>query len=840
MRIALAATVVLAIGCAQPPRSGSGCATHADCSGGEACIGGQCVAAPFCMANRDCPSDMACSDGRCADVSCARSADCGADRVCTSGHCVEPPVDHCDGPGDCPGGACDLATNRCVLDVEACGDGGACPADEICAEGACVAPPCEADGDCRGGRYCTGEGVCAPGCRVEPDNCDLERRCDPGTRRCVGDADPDAGVPPDAAVPEDAATPPEDAAAPPDQGLPACDADGDCEGDEYCDAGVCRVGCRAASCPAGWLCDVDRHICVEDRGCEGDAACPPGLFCDDGHCAEGCRTAPDDCGEGRACEQLSRACRCLADAGCEAAEFCDDGACQVGCRVDPDSCPMGACDPATRRCACAEDAHCPDGQYCTGGACEAGCRVEPDDCGEDSACDPDRRVCVCDADGACPDGRFCEDGACVGGCRVEPDDCPDGFACDVERRVCGCVADAACLEGTFCDEAGECAAGCRLDPDDCGRESACDPASRRCVCAADEGCPAGQVCDAGACRGGCRRDGDCQVGACDPDTRTCVAAECARDADCGEDEACIILEAPLGPGFVLGCAPALADGRAEDACASGLECASRTCVGREFCFSACVDGDDCPTGDCRGFTVGAGADRTQFLTCERPPDLCEGDAQCEDEQMCLPIPPAEDTPNQVRTACVEAPPRAAVGEPCNRPQDCASVECLPIGVCWGPCRPGVAGECLGGQRCYIDILHFIFDQGTPSEADDRFWGMNGCLPDVGSDAPCADGRCPDGEGCRLYASRTLDDLEPRCRTSPGNRRGGALCDAHDQCRSGTCLNDTFCLGVCDGNIGGNQCAAGSVCGRGTFTLWDRGTPGNPADDVTAVVNVCVR
>lgn len=496
---------------------------------------------------------------------------------------------------------------------------------------------------------------------------------------------------------------------------------------------------------------------------------------------------------------------------CAAAEDCEAGlACVAGRCADPPpgycvgdaDCTGGACDLTTNRCLLAVEM-CGDAGACVGGAvCEEGRCVTRE----------------CEADDGCLGGRYCNgEGRCEPGCRMEGD-CPMGQLCDPESRQCR--------------------------PEQAAGDSAPDSAVEDME--VDASAPDGQVPDAGVDS----RAPDAAPDAAEADVAPDMAeadvappvpvVPCEVDGDCGDEEACLIIEAPDGPGFVLGCGAALAEGRAEAECDSGLECASRTCVGRRFCFSACTADDECPSGTCRGFTVGEGEDRTQFLTCERPPDPCGADVDCAEAQMCLPVDAAEDQPNQARTVCLPALPGLAAGEACVRDGQCAGRECIPPGVCWGPCRVGEAGDCVDGQRCYENVLHFIFDQGTPEEADDRFWGLNGCLPDQGSDQPCADGRCPAGEGCRLYGNRTLDALDLRCRTAPGNLLGGALCLADDRCRSGVCLAQGFCLGVCDPGEPAGQCAAGSVCGVGVFTLWDRGTPGNPADDVTAEVSVCVR
>ncbi len=598
-----------------------------------------------------------------------------------------------------------------------------------------------------------------------------------------------------------------------------------CEADEDCPGGSCDLANRrcllgVAGCGDGGMCE-DGLVCELGRcvapACEDDSGCGGGRYCaDDGTCQRGCRLE-GDCPVGLVCDRQSRQCRpadsCDDDLDCVGNEYCLEGDCVLGCRTDPDNCDEGrACDAESRRCV---DVPC-EGDDCADAGVEPDQGVPPDagepqadagppaDAGEEPPADagdeqPPDAVIACQGDNGCAAGSRCEGGVCVDGCRPDPDSCPPGFTCDAESGDCRCQDDAACFEGQYCNAEGACAQGCRLDPDSCA------------------------------------------VGSCDPETRRCLTPACERDADCAEDQACGIVAADVG--FELRCQPANADGRAEAECATGLDCASRTCVDRSFCFSACLADEDCPSGRCVGFAVEGQdpEDRTEFLTCERPPVLCEADVMCEEGRACLPVEPTPEQPNRVRLSCVADPPRANTGEACQADNQCDSGNCLPEGVCWGPCRSGQAGDCPDGQACYANIIHFVFDQDTPNdESDDRFWGMAGCTPDQGSNAACNDGRCPAGEGCRIVVNQGFDGGDLRCRTSPGASAGGALCNDDNQCQSGVCLNNGFCLGICDPRNPAGQCAAGSVCGGGTFTIWDRGTPNNPADDITQDFSVCVR
>ncbi len=706
-----------------------------------------------------------------------RRCRCAGDAACEAERYCQP-----------AGGECVVG---CRLDPDSCPEGNTCDAEtRTCG--------CAEDATCPDEQYCGPNGRCTNGCRL--DGCPEGEACNPQTRMCE-----EAG--------------------------PACDRDVDCPPEQYCGGGSCRPGCRIGGCGEGQVCDAQTRAC----GCNEDLGCPDEQYCDEGACVEGCRLAEGACGEGLRCDEESRDCVCASDEGCDAGEYCDGVACTPGCRLEPDDCPGGDCDPMTRRCGCGADADCPGGQFCEDGACAPGCRLNPDDCGEGSQCDPESHTCTCASDEACPEGQYCApDGTCDAGCRLDPDDCGEGLACDADSRECACASDEACAEGEYCAD-GSCEAGCRVDPDSCGEGLECDPASHRCRCDSDEACPEEEYCSpGGVCEAGCRLDPDnCAAGVCDEQDRSCGAQRCQRDVDCGEGQACSVFDGEAG--LALRCTAALAEGGAEEPCRNGLECGSRICINDAFCFSACVEDADCPSNDCGVIRI----NDAEFLTCRPPVDACLADGLCEEGEVCLAVGASEEQPNQQRLGCVPDPGALGSGAVCQAHGQCNSDFCLPDeGVCWGPCRVGEA-DCGAGQVCYDNLLYFIFDQETEEEADDRFWGTPGCAPDTGSGQSCPNGACPGNEVCTPRTNQDRTEFAPQCRDPIGPARGGAICQLDASCQTGTCLTNGFCLGICDPARGGADCAPGALCLNQNFTLWDRGTPANPADDLSDSLFICV-
>ncbi len=857
-----------------PDGEPEGCQTDTECRPGTycapdgSCLSGCRLVAGACGANRVCdPETRTCREGCAADSQCPTSSycgpegecvrgcrlsvgdtgeNCGADRACdpATRACVCTADAACTASEYCNGGTCFAG---CRLEPDTCQNGRICdPASRMC-----LASGCEVDDACDPGQYCGGDGMCATGCRVAPDDCGAGNACDPVSHACVSTG--------------------------------ACALDADCPAESYCtDQGVCAAGCRLGGCPAGQVCELASRVC----GCGDDTACPEAEWCNAGICRSGCRFNPENCPENQFCDRARRACGCLnddgcvqgeycangvcragcriggedcpdgecdplnhrctcqSDGGCAAGEYCNDGACLPGCRVEPDDCaPAGVCDPATRECRCQADAACPEGQYCTpDNQCALGCRLEGEDCGAGSVCDPETRRCSCADDGACAPGQRCAGGACVEGCRLDPDDCGDGQRCDPATRACVCAGDAACAPSDYCAVDGACRPGCRTEPDSCDVGS-CDPALRRCGCASDADCVMGEYCGAdGTCTLGCRLNpDDCGNGVCDPVQRRCVPEGCVRDADCAPNQACGILL--VGDSLQLRCLPALARGREGAACVNNVECAARSCVGGEFCFFGCGGNDECQSGLCIPVTYSSNdlpGQTFDFNTCAPLPQLCDANAQCDQGEICVYQGEAPGAPNTPLVACATPEPGAAIGAACNQEADCASRICLNQGVCWGPCRPALgAQDCPAAQRCYTNSVYLIFDQGTPQESDDRFAGLSGCLPERGSDTPCPRGVCPGNEVCLPQNNGDFTGFDLVCRSPVGNGQGGAACGQDADCRSGTCLAGLgVCLGVCD-PADPRTCAGGTNCRSLTFTVWDRGTPDNELDDVTAPINICV-
>jgi hypothetical protein len=229
-----------------------------------------------------------------------------------------------------------------------------------------------------------------------------------------------------------------------------------------------------------------------------------------------------------------------------------------------------------------------------------------------------------------------------------------------------------------------------------------------------------------------------------------------------------------------------------------------------------------------------------FDTCAPLPQLCDASAQCDAGEICVYQGEDPQVPNAPLVACAEPLPGASIGAPCNAEADCASRICLEEGICWGPCRPALgAQDCPAAQRCYTNAVYLIFDQGTPQEADDRFAGLDGCLPERGSDTPCPRGVCPGNEVCLFRNNSDFSGFDLVCRSPLGNGLGGSACAQNADCRSGFCVPGlNACLGICDPNDA-RTCAAGAGCTAIDAQVWDRGTPDNELDDVTAPLNVCI-
>ncbi len=186
-------------GCAFLPGWGNQCSLNGDCSLGQFCKQGLCVAAADatlctrgncptgercnqanqvceqdlgCLGNQDCPTAQACNPGtracqpacsaataaqvcdptqKCVNglcVDCTTSADCGPGLTCNvaAGRCGG--VDACFSDADCSAGQiCDLATQSCGSAPPPCGSNDDCPAADVCdvSTGRCLLAACQPD-----------------------------------------------------------------------------------------------------------------------------------------------------------------------------------------------------------------------------------------------------------------------------------------------------------------------------------------------------------------------------------------------------------------------------------------------------------------------------------------------------------------------------------------------------------------------------------------------------------------------------------------------------------------------------------------------------------------------
>ena len=241
-------------------------------------------------------------------------------------------------------------------------------------------PPCLTDGNCGATEYCSGDGICRPGCRtMAADNCppDLTghpRACNVDSRDCLPVAACCAADASCSLTPVDACngiTLEGALSCRQDPCGTRCLAHTDCSADRYCHPVdfLCAVGCREGvhgACPPDQACHRETQTCdfiacqVEgdcsdpeqycDRlgamasdlcldGCRSDAVCPAGARCGANHvCIFQCDAANADCPPGTFCDGASGRClgACFDDSDCALDEICDLELeqCVPGCRED--------------------------------------------------------------------------------------------------------------------------------------------------------------------------------------------------------------------------------------------------------------------------------------------------------------------------------------------------------------------------------------------------------------------------------------------------------------------------------------------------------------------------
>ena len=612
--------------CIKEASTGVPCDDGNACTEGDTCLFGVCAGKKV-----DCDDDDPCTADSCAvGAGCASvitpGAPCddldactGPDLCSVAGACVASPQTCDDGIG-CTVDSCDPASGCAfVQDDQACDDGQACTVGSCDPTSGCVQEP--TPGACDDGNPCTVSDACVSGsCVGQPTD------CNDGVPCTVDGCDPSSGC---VSEPSNAA----------------------CDDGSVCTKNTCHetLGCVVAVADGG-ACD-DGDPCTVDEVC-AEGSCSPG--------ANECPCSVDsDCDDGNACNGVFE---CQADA--EGYTSCVQVAPVVACggAVAPPPCQVGKCDPTDGQCKLlpvTDGAPCPDNDPCTiDESCIDGvCFLAPLGCDDGQACTADACVvglgCVSTPDdGACPDELACTVDTCdpLTGCRHTPDAslCDDAVACtlDVCDTSAGCVH---APDAHLCDDGIQCTSelcdpllGCQVEPQDgacedgdpCSSDT-CDP-SLGCVhgdavgpCHDENPCTVGDTCVGGECVPGsplsCAAPGDCQVGACDPQTGECVYQPLPAGTACSDGDACTSPDECKGSACASGPAPSCDDsvGCTVDSCDPALGCVHDGDDG------SCDDGNACTLDTC---VPGQGCEHSplpDFGPCDdgiagTSPDVCFG------------------------------------------------------------------------------------------------------------------------------------------------------------------------------------------------------------------------
>lgn len=385
--------------------------------------------------------------------------------------------------------------------------------------------------------------------------------------------------------------------------------------------------------------------------------------------------------------------------------------------------------------------------------------------------------------------------------------------------------------------------GEKVSPPECEIDADCD-----------DGDPAtNDICQEAKCAfvetgGPCSEDSDCVDSnpctdeSCDGENCSygpvdVPACHCVTDADCvGKGATCGLVQ--LGPTQIVTlCTNPVGSKAGGAACQEDEECKSGMCMqfsdGAPICFGGCQTDADCvEDAVCGAISVNIPAlgDYISIPACVHAPVECNGDGDCPQDQVCLPVR-NEEVPGTLSTVCGGAQGGTkTAGQICAVDEECESGICFEllekgISICWSTCQAD--DDCPVGLFCYESIVYFVLDHDTPDESDDTYYGLPMCAPYLGSFQACwADSDCPEDEFCNIYSNQTLTALAPKCLTqfSGGTAKAGQPCSADEECVSDACVGgglDSFCLGLCKSTA---DCYVPTTCQ--TYDQWqlsDAGT-----------------
>lgn len=745
---------------AVPANEGGACDDGVNCTTGDACSNGLCIAEAI-----DCSGlDDACNVGVCNEElgscetapanesgTCDDLDPCTINDVCTNGTCAGVAKDCSALDGPCTVGVCNGSTGACEAQPAnegvLCDDGDLCTVSDFCTNGVCegVSVDCTSlDGECS-------TGVCNPttgSCEAAAINEGLG--CDDGDL-CTSDDVCVAGACEGASV--------------------------DCSSfDDECLAGACNPStgeCEAVAVNEGGLCD-DGDLCTISDACSNGACMGAAVDCSglDDTCVVGacnpstgsCETQPTN--EGGACDD---------GVNCTINDACANGVCEsepLDCSGLDDACNIGTCNEALGTCEAApfnEGGTCDDLDPCTeNDTCAGGtCAGTPKDCsGLDSTC----TVGVCNGTtGDCEaqpinEGNTCDDGdlctvldACTSGvCAGVAQDC-SGLTDDCNVGVCNpgtgnCEAEPAnegggCDDGDLCTTLDACTNGvCSGSALDCSSlddqcmQGACNPSTGQCESvAANEGgscsdgdlCTTNDVCTNGVCEGAfvdCSGlDDACNMGVCVSSTGFCeqVAVNDAGGCDDG------------------------------DLCTENDSCSGGVCQGSAVDCSG-LDGA-CQTGVCDGGTGNCVAELAENGTTCNDGNLCTSDDECFNGScggVAVDCSGLDDDCNvgscNSGTGNCEAV-AANEGQFCDDGIDCTFDETCSSGECVGTLEDCDGdGECDGDDNCPLvanplqedadfdgfgDACDGLFDYDHDGDVDvDDLSEFAACITGAGFDA----------------------------------------------------------------------------------------------------------